>query len=113
MWTEIFSSLPFAFIISVVIAIILYWCGGKIGVKGTKSPAKLSQYACGEYFMAEKLQVNVERFFVYAVYFLIFDILAFMLATSLLSPGLVPTLYALITLLAVILLIPLLRIKAG
>jgi NADH:ubiquinone oxidoreductase subunit 3 (subunit A) len=112
MWTEIFTSLPFAFAISIIVAILIYWYGGKIGAKGSKTAIKLSQYACGEYFMAEKLQVNVERFFIYAVYFLIFDILAFMLATSLLSPGLVPAMYALITLLAIVLLMPFLRIKA-
>ncbi len=113
MWRELFTSLPFIIIVSLATALLLYWYGGRISPKGEKTPGKLSQYACGEELPAEKLQVNVERFFIYAVYFMVFDILAFMLATSLGSPGFVPALYATITLLAVILLLPILRIRMG
>ncbi|MCD6504720.1 NADH-quinone oxidoreductase subunit A, partial [Candidatus Bathyarchaeota archaeon] len=47
-----------------------------------KSAGKSAPYACGEDLPAEELKVNLERFFVFAVYFLIFDVLAFILATS-------------------------------
>jgi NADH:ubiquinone oxidoreductase subunit 3 (subunit A) len=107
-WQELFTSLPFVFMVSLATALLLYMCGGRISPKGSENLGKLSQYACGENLPAEKLQVNVEHFFIYAVYFLVFDILAFMLATSLGSPGLMPSLYATITLLAVVLLLPLL-----
>jgi len=110
-WQEIFTSLPFAFLVSLATALLLYWYGGRISPKGSKVPGKFTQYACGEEVPAEKLQVNVERFFIYAVFFLVFDILAFMLATSLSSPGFMPALYAVITLLAVVLLLPMLRIR--
>jgi NADH:ubiquinone oxidoreductase subunit 3 (subunit A) len=112
-WAELFTSLPFVFMISLVTSILLYWYGGRISPKVAKSPGKLSQYACGEEVPAQKLQVNVERFFIYAVYFLVFDILAFMLATSLGSPGFMPALYATITLLAVVLLLPMLKSRIG
>lgn len=111
MWQELFTSLPFVFLVSLATALLLYWYGGKISPRGSKNPGKLSQYACGEEVPAEKLQVNVERFFIYAVFFLVFDILAFMLATSLGSPGFMPALYAVITLLAVVLLLPMLKIR--
>ena len=111
MWTELFTSLPFVFLVSLATALLLYWYGGRISAKGAKIPGKLSQYACGEELPAEKLQVNVERFFIYAVYFLVFDILAFMLATSVGNLGFIPALYAVITLLAVILLLPMLKIR--
>ncbi|MEM2942494.1 MAG: NADH-quinone oxidoreductase subunit A [Candidatus Bathyarchaeia archaeon] len=110
---ELLTSLPFALFVSLITALLLYWYGGRISARGAKIPGKLSQYACGEELPAEKLQVNVERFFVYAVYFLVFDILAFMLATSLGNLGIIPVLYAVITLLAIILLLPMLEIRAS
>ena len=113
MWRELFTSLPFVLIISLATSLLLYFYGGRISAKGTKTQGKLAQYACGEDLPVEKLQVNVERFFIYAVFFLVFDILAFMLATSLGSPGLMPALYATITLLAVILLLPMLKSRTG
>lgn len=106
---EIFASLPFAFFVAVLLALCLYWWGGKISAKGKPSEGKLASYACGEDLPAEKLQVNLQNFFVYAVYFMIFDILAFMLATSLRNPGILPAAYALVLLLAVVMLMPLAR----
>lgn len=104
---EILTSIPFGFFIAVLLAVFLYWWGGRISAKGRPSDGKLASYACGEELPAEKLQVNLQTFFVYAVYFMIFDILAFMLATSLTSPGILPAAYALVLLLAVAMLLPL------
>lgn len=108
---SIISTLPFVLLVSLIITLIFYWVGGKIAPKGTKTPGKLAPYACGEDFPAEKLQMNVQNFFIYAVYFMIFDILAFVLAISFVNPGLMPAFFAIITLLAVILLLPLLKLK--
>jgi len=108
---EIFASLPFAFVVALLLAAFLYWCGGKISAKGKPSEGKFASYACGEDLPAEKLQVNLQTFFVYAVYFMIFDILAFMLATSLMTPGVLPAAFALILLLAIVMLMPLTRRK--
>ena len=107
---DVIASLPIAFLTALVVSLIFYWIGGKIAPKGKKTADKLSTYACGEEFPAEKLQLNIQRFFIYAVYFMIFDILAFILATSFMSPGVVPALYAVITLSAVMLLLPLLKL---
>lgn len=102
-------SLPFIFFLSLVFGLILYWVGGRIGAKGHKSRDKVASYACGEDLPSFKLQVNAEKFLIYSVYFLIFDILTFILATSLSTPGYFPAIYASIVLMAVVLLLPLLR----
>ena len=76
--------------------------GGRLSVKGgMKSAGKSAPYACGEDLPAEELKVNLERFFVFAVYFLIFDVLAFILATSFAASSLLPAVYCLVVLMAV------------
>ncbi|MEM2851191.1 MAG: NADH-quinone oxidoreductase subunit A [Candidatus Bathyarchaeia archaeon] len=100
---------PVIFALAIGVAVIIYWIGGNISVKGKQEPGKETMYACGEEFPARKLQVNVQRFFIYAVYFLIFDVLAFILATSLLDTGIFPAMYAVIVLLAILILLPLRR----
>jgi NADH:ubiquinone oxidoreductase subunit 3 (subunit A) len=107
---DIIASLPIVFLTALIVSLVFYWIGGKIAPKGKKTPGKLTTYACGEEYPPEKLQLNIQKFFIYAVYFMIFDILAFMLAVSFMSPGLIPALYALITLSAVVLLLPLLKL---
>lgn len=97
------------FLTALIVSLVFYWIGGKISPKGKKTPGKLATYACGEEYPPEKLQLNIQRFFIYAVYFMIFDILAFVLATSFVSPGIMPALYAIVTLSAVMLLLPLLK----
>jgi len=104
---EIVTSIPFALLATVTLSVFLYLLGGRISAKAEPSTGKLAQYACGEELPSQKLQVNLQTFFVYAVYFLIFDILAFMLATSLASPGLLPAIYTLVLLFAVVMLLPL------
>ena len=109
MQTDIVVSLPFIFFLSIVVGLILYLVGWIIGAKGEKTAGKVAPYACGEDLPAQRLQVDVERFLIYAIYFLIFDILAFILATSLNTPGHFPVIYALTVLMAVVVLLPLLR----
>lgn len=109
MQTNLLASLPVIFLISITVGLILYLVGGRIGAKGRKSPGKVAPYACGEDLPPRELQVNVERFLIYAVYFLIFDILAFILATSLTTPGYFPAVYASIVLMATVILLPLWR----
>jgi len=79
---EILTSIPFVFFVSVVVVLLIFWFGGRIAAKGKESAGKLTVYACGEDVPAVKLQVNVERFLLYAVFFLIFDALAFLVALS-------------------------------
>ncbi|NIR86772.1 NAD(P)H-quinone oxidoreductase subunit 3 [Candidatus Bathyarchaeota archaeon] len=90
-------SLPFIFLSALLISSFLYLVGSKIApkVKGTKgSSGKLAPYACGEDMPARKFQVNIRRFFLYVTYFMIFDILAFMLALSFSSRGIYPILFS-------------------
>ena len=86
-------SIPLIFVLSISLGVILYIFGSIIAPKVKKKPEKLAPYACGEDLPAEKLQVNAEEFFIYATYFLIFDVVAFMLATSLGKPGFFPILF--------------------
>jgi NADH:ubiquinone oxidoreductase subunit 3 (subunit A) len=109
MYSDLLSSLPVVFFLSLVVGLILYLVGWIVAAKGEKTAGKLAPYACGEDLPARKFQVNVEEFLIYAVYFLIFDILAFILATSLNTPGYLPIVYTLIVLMAVAILIPLRR----
>lgn len=53
----------------------------------------------------QELRVDLERFLVFAVYFLIFDVLVFTMATSFFNLGLAPATYSLIVLAAVAMLI--------
>lgn len=110
---EISYLLPVVFGFSIALMLLIYWVGGKISTKGglKNTPGKTAPYACGEDLPAEELKVDLERFFVFAVYFLIFDVLAFILATSFPAMGLVPIVYCLIVLMAVVMLLSLRRHK--
>jgi len=106
---EVLTSILFIFALSLVIGLIFYWIGARIAPKGKCPPGTFATYACGEDFPPIRLQLNEERFFIYTVFFMIFDILAVILATSLARPGIMPTLYALIVFASVTLVIPLVR----
>jgi NADH:ubiquinone oxidoreductase subunit 3 (subunit A) len=91
---------------------MIYWIGGKISPKSKGgNNGKTAPYACGEDMPIEESRINLERFFVFAVYFLVFDVVAFLLATSFSAPWYLPTIYSLVTLLAVGMLIALRRAK--
>jgi len=97
---ELGFSIPLIFVLSILLGVILYIFGSIISPKVKKKPEKLAPYACGEDLPAEKLQVNAEEFFIYATYFLIFDVVAFMLATSFGEPGFFPVLFIAVILVA-------------
>lgn len=109
MFSDLLISLPFIFFLSLVIGLILYLVGRMVAAKGEKTAGKVAPYACGEELPARKFQVDIRDFLIYAVYFLIFDIFAFTLATSLGTPGYLPVIYTLIVLIAVVTLIHLRR----
>lgn len=103
---ESFFTLPIVLGISLVVAVVIYLVSGRISPKPTsKIPAKTESYACGENAPAGNLNVDLERFLVFAVYFLIFDVLAFTMATSFFTLGLAPATYSLIVLVAVAMLV--------
>jgi len=94
------------FATTLLLTILIYWLGGKYSAKGGKSEGKLSPYSCGEDLPYEgELRVNLERFFIYAVYFLIFDVIAFMLVVSFKITPIHAVTYALITLISIIFMI--------
>jgi NADH:ubiquinone oxidoreductase subunit 3 (subunit A) len=109
MLSDLLISLPVIFFLSLVVGLILHLVGWIFGAKGEKTAGKVAPYACGEDLPPREFQVDVKRFFIYAVYFLIFDILAFIIATSLSAPGFFPAIYTSIVLMAVVILLPLWR----
>ena len=106
MISEIPFILPLVFGVSLIAAVIIYLIGGKISAKGSKNvPGKTAPYACGEDTPLEEVKVGLERFLTFAVYFLIFDIFAFVMVTSFYTVGLMPIVYSLIVLMSVAMLI--------
>jgi len=103
---EILTSPPFIFLIAVIVSIIIFAIGGAISAKGAKTPGKLAPYACGEDFPPEKLRVDVRRLFIYGFYFLILDAFALIFALSFASPGVAPTLFAVLALVAILVMLP-------
>ena len=101
MVSEIPFILPLVFGVSLIAALIIYFVGGRISAKGEKSEGKTAAYSCGEEGPVKEVKLNVERFLTYAVYFLIFDVLAFVTMTSFYATDFLPVVYSLIVLTAV------------
>lgn len=94
------------FAISLAAMLLIFLLGGRGSAKNEgKNKGKTEPYACGEDMPAEESRIDLERFLVYAVYFLIFDILAFILATSFTTTGIMPVAYVSVVLVAVAVLI--------
>jgi NADH:ubiquinone oxidoreductase subunit 3 (subunit A) len=72
-------------VVSIAVALVIMAIGNDLAPKSPDTPGKLAPYACGEDIAPTKVRVNVENFFIYAVYFMIFDVLGFVLATT--RPG--------------------------
>ena len=89
--------------VSIGVAFIVLWIGNEIAPKGEDIPGKLAPYACGEDFPAMKIRMNVENFFIYAVYFMIFDVLGFVMVTTLGGTvyPIIPVLYGLASLVSI------------
>jgi NADH:ubiquinone oxidoreductase subunit 3 (subunit A) len=102
---------PFIVMLSLSFSVFLYLLGSTLSHKVKTTVDKLSSYACGEDLPAERSKVNVRQFFMYITFFMVFDVSAFMLATSFSSPGVYPLLFCVIVLLAVVTLLPLWREK--
>ena len=107
--SDFMLSIPFTFIFSLAFSVLLYLIGFIVSPKVKGTVDKLAPYACGEDFPAEKVQVNVRSFFLYITFFMVFDISAFILATSFSSQGFYPVVFSVIVLLAVTTLIPIWR----
>jgi NADH:ubiquinone oxidoreductase subunit 3 (subunit A) len=88
---------------------MIYIIGSYISPKGKDTINKFSSYACGEDFTAKKLQFNINNFFIYVTFFMIFDISAFILALSFESHGLYPAIFITIATCSALTLLPAMR----
>ncbi|MFW9985820.1 MAG: NADH-quinone oxidoreductase subunit A [Candidatus Odinarchaeota archaeon] len=91
-----------AFGVILLIVLLLYWIGKRIA-PSNPTKEKTTTYACGEDLPAVKTQFHTQLLR-YAVYFTIFDIVAFVLATSMGVLGWVPLIYLLVAFVAILIL---------
>ena len=85
---NILFSVPVLFIISLIIVFIIVAFSRSIAPPARDSVDRNKPYACGEDLPCEQGQFYV-HIFEYAVFFLIFDIVAFILATAAFNVGLI------------------------
>jgi ech hydrogenase subunit C len=100
------SGFVIVVVIAIIIALIITAVGNDIAAKSPDTPGKLATYACGEPITPTKIRLNAENFFIYAVYFMVFDVLGFVLATTMARPinVLLPLFYAGASLISIIIL---------
>jgi NADH:ubiquinone oxidoreductase subunit 3 (subunit A) len=79
--SAILTSPLVVFIIALFAAGVIYAIGGKIAPQLSKSPEKLSLYACGEDLPPEKVPVSIQMFD-YAALFMVFDVIAMTIVLS-------------------------------
>jgi len=94
------TAVLIAYVMSLLLGLVLYLVGGLLAPKGEKTAGKLAPYACGEDLPPIRPRLNLERFYIYVVLFLVFDITIFLAAASMYNPGVYPALYILTALLA-------------
>ena len=85
---------------SLLFAGILLFLGKSVAPPARTTGVAVDAYACGEpSFLGGKVQFELQLFN-YALYFMIFDILGFLLFLSYSNPGVVVVVYLIITLVA-------------
>jgi NADH:ubiquinone oxidoreductase subunit 3 (subunit A) len=101
-----------SFIIALVVSLLTYAWGAKIAPKPKPSPDKVKPYACGEEVPAEVVPFTI-HLINFAIVFLVFDMVAMVIAFAILSPEILFTshfshfliaIYAIIALEAILLL---------
>jgi NADH:ubiquinone oxidoreductase subunit 3 (subunit A) len=110
---NILFSVPVLFVISLIIVLIIVAFSRSIAPPPRDSIDRNKAYACGEDMPCEQGQFFV-HIFEYAVFFLIFDIVAFILATAAFNIGLLagnfgailPVIYILIVVFTIMVLFP-------
>jgi NADH:ubiquinone oxidoreductase subunit 3 (subunit A) len=108
------SSLPFIFLLALLVSFFFYLIGSKIAPKVRKTKkksGKLEPYACGEAMPARKFQMDIQRFFLYGTIFMVFDISAFILALSFSANGVYPIIFSAIVASSLLTSIPIIRRK--
>ena len=94
--TDIPFILPVVFGVSLLFALVIFLIGKRIAPKGQNVKDKTAPYACGENITVGEVKVDLERFLTFAVYFLIFDVVAFVMVTSFYNLGVIPVIYLLV-----------------
>jgi NADH:ubiquinone oxidoreductase subunit 3 (subunit A) len=99
---DLISSFVLVISISLLLALTIIFVAKSIAPKSRTSGMAVDTYACGEPALLEgKVQFNLELFN-YALYFMLFDILGFILFLSWGTPGFPVIVYLVITLVSVI-----------
>jgi len=97
---ELIQGLILVIVMSLLFAGVLLLLGKAYAPKARRSGAAVEAYACGEpAFLGGKIQFHL-HFFNYALYFMLFDIIGFLLFLSWSNPGIVVVVYLLIVLIA-------------
>ena len=104
-------SFPLVFLLTLAVSTALYMIGSLISpkVKEKRRSDKTDPYSCGEALPAKKLQINIERFFVYVTLFMIFDITAFLLSLSFNAGFVHPLIFTVIIASSLLIIIPEMR----
>lgn len=76
-----------------LLALVLYLAGKLVAARGTKTEAELSPYACGEVLPPVRPRMDMSRFFVYVLLFLVFDIAVPIIALAILGHYLQAAIY--------------------
>ncbi|MHC1628019.1 MAG: NADH-quinone oxidoreductase subunit A [Candidatus Nezhaarchaeales archaeon] len=98
-----------SFVIALIISALTYAWGAKIAPKPKPNPEKLKPYACGEDVPAEVVPFTI-HLINFATLFLVFDMVAMVIAFAILSPTILTqtsfliTIYSLVVLEAILLL---------
>ena len=98
-----------SFVIALIVSALTYAWGAKIAPKPKPSTEKLKPYACGEDVPAEVVPFTI-HLINFATLFLVFDMVAMVIAFAILSPGILTetsfliTIYSFVVLEAILLL---------
>ena len=98
-------NLIIAIAIALLIILSIFFISKKISQKQKYDKEKLSPYACGEDLPVEEVRINLEKFLIFALYFLIFDVITYIIAISFFERGILPATYSIIALASVLVLI--------
>jgi len=97
---DILLGFSLVVLMSLLFAGILLFLGKSVAPPARTTGVAVDAYACGEpSFLGGKVQFELQLFN-YALYFMLFDILGFLLFLSYSNPGIVVIVYLVITLIA-------------
>ncbi len=78
---SILLSPPVAFLVCFGICLALYGLGRLVEEKARPTPGKYEPYACGEEYVARKMEFGYRRFFIAAIFFTIMHVAVLTVAT--------------------------------